>query len=310
MKKLLHIALGNHNKGLWSSFDKHFETTHYNWADKNLSYEELNKDILNVFNNFKPDIVFMQIQREGVISLDTCEKMTKLSYTINWTGDVRYPLPNWFVETGKNISLTLFSNMQDVIYARDKGVNADFLQVGFDKNMFNPYGQKGDVADIIFLGSNYLSNNCFPLSQLRYDLVSRLTNIYGSRFKAYGGNWEKISPQYYFADTEEESYLYRNCKIAINLSHFDYGRYSSDRMLRLMGSGAFCLSHNFKGIERDYVIKEHLDIWDNLDDLILKINFYLENEYIRDNIAKKGCMFVRQNCDWDKRIEELKQMIC
>jgi spore maturation protein CgeB len=155
-----------------------------------------------------------------------------------------------------------------------------------------------------------MTNNSFPLSKLRYDLVQKLRTKYGEDFFSYGANWEGISPDFYFAYPNEESEIYRNCKIAINLSHFDYSRYSSDRLLRLMGSGAFCLSHNFKGIERDFDIKNHLDVWSDIDELISKIDYYLKNEYERESIAKEGCIFVRENCNWDKRIEELKKMIC
>ena len=308
--KLLHLALGNHNLALWKAFDNHFETKHYNWVEKNMDFDGLNKDILKVYNDFKPDVVFMQIQGEGIISSELCEYMTINSITANWTGDVRYPLPEWFVDIGKKISVTLFNNIQNVLFARERGINADFLQVGFDSDLFTPYGTKKHKPDIVFMGSNYITNNPFPLSKLRYDLVQKLRTKYGEDFFSYGANWEGISPDFYFAYPNEESEIYRNCKIAINLSHFDYSRYSSDRLLRLMGSGAFCLSHNFKGIERDFDIKNHLDVWSDIDELISKIDYYLKNEYERESIAKEGCIFVRENCNWDKRIEELKKMIC
>lgn len=307
--KLLHIALGNHNKGLWKAFDDHFETKHYNWLEDANDVDKINRKVLQLHKKHNPDVVFMQIQKEGIISIETAKQITKSSYTINWTGDVRYPLPEWFVDLGKHISITLFSNMRDVLLARQQGINSDFLQVGFDEKLFTPYGEKMKCPSIVFMGSNYLSNGNFPLSQFRAELVKRLYQKYGSEFMVYGGNWESIVPNPLFLQPEQESMAYRSCKIAINLSHFDYGRYSSDRIFRMMGSGAFCLSHNYEGIENDFKIKKHLDIWNNVDELISKIDFYIKNEYLRELIAKNGTEYIRNLCTWSDRMNELKRYI-
>ena len=61
-KKLLHIALGNHNTGLWKAFDTHFNTFHYNWSEDSKDIEKVNKKILELHKWWKPDVVFMQIQ--------------------------------------------------------------------------------------------------------------------------------------------------------------------------------------------------------------------------------------------------------
>ena len=308
-KKLLHIALGNHNTGLWKAFDNNFETKHYNWSEDSTDIQKVNQKILQYHNSFKPDVVFMQIQKEGIIDIETAKKITKSSFTINWTGDVRYPLPQWFIDLGKHISITLFSNMKDVLLSRKAGINADFLQVGFDPEVFTNYGAINKTPAIIFMGSNYIQNNKFPLSQYRIDLVNKLYQTYGNDFMVYGGNWEQVVPNSVFLKQHEESMAYRSCKIAISLSHFNYGRYSSDRIFRLLGSGAFCLSHNYEGIENDFIIKRHLDNWNDLDELIGKINYYWKNDYERNLIAKEGCKFVRENCTWDKRMFELKKYI-
>jgi spore maturation protein CgeB len=308
-KKLLHIALGNHNTGLWKAFDNHFETFHYNWLEDIKDINEVNRKILELHQWFNPDVVFMQIQKEGIISTETAKKITSKSYTINWTGDVRFPLPNWFIDLGKNISITLFSNMKDVELSRKQGINSDFLQVGFDPKVFKTDSLIKKTPAIIFLGSNYINTHSFPLSQFRIDLVQKLYKHFGNDFMAYGSNWNNIVPNPSSLNLNEESIAYRNCKIAINLSHFNYERYSSDRIFRLLGSGAFCLSHNYNGIQNDFQIKKHLDIWSDFDELILKINYYWANDYERELIAKQGCKFVRNNCTWDKRMIELKNNI-
>ena len=308
-KKLLHISLGSHNTGMWRAFDKAFDTVHFDWTPYKTNNFTLNQKVLELFRNFKPDIVFMQIQEGGIINRDTAFEMTKSSVTLNWTGDCRYPIPHWYYELGQHIDMTLFSNMFDVEMFNKVGVNAGFLQVGFDEKIFTPKGSKEEHPQVVFLGSNYLTVSDFPLSNLRVQMVKALSEKYKENFKVFGYNWDELGFGNTWVDQYKEAELYRSADISINLSHFDYGRYSSDRMLRLMGSGGFCLSHNYKDIELDYKIGEHIDVWSSVDELISKIDFYLKNEKEREEIREKGCDFVRENYTWDNVMIELKKLV-
>lgn len=308
-KKLLHISLGTHNQGMWRAFDNEFETIHYDWTPYKGDPGKINMQIISIFNNFQPDIVFMQLQEAGVVSVSTAQYMSESSITINWTGDVRYPIPEWYVVLGRYIDITLFSNMHDVDIFQKIGINAGFLQVGFDERVFTPIGSKNNYPDIIFLGSNYEQTSKFPLSLLRLQMVQTLRRRYGGRFMAYGFNWRQTGCGEHFLYIPQETEAYRSCKIAINLSHFDYGRYSSDRLLRIMGSGAFCLSHHYKEIEKDYTIGEHLDTWKTIDGLINKIEYYLNNPTERNLIREKGCDYVHKNFTWNNVMIELKKIL-
>tara|TARA_R110000868_G_scaffold225035_2_gene477250 strand:- start:284 stop:1225 length:942 start_codon:yes stop_codon:yes gene_type:complete len=307
--KLLHIALGNHNKGLWKSFDKHFDTIHYDWKPNRLDPTLINKEILEIFRRFKPKAVFMQLQSDGILSLETAKEMTKSAFTMNWSGDVRTPLPKWFYTLGKEIDITLFSNVTDVKILKHSNINSDYLQVGFDPQIFNPFNKsEKQFGKILFMGSNY--ENRFPLSIYRLNMGEFMQSTYGSDFQIYGMNWKSVTnKESTLLDVQDEAIAYSNCDIAINLSHFDYERYSSDRLLRMMGSGAFCLSHNFKSIENDFELNKHLVTWNNLTDLKDKIDYYWANKYERQKIALEGCRYVRENCTWDKRMEEMKKII-
>jgi len=69
MIKLLHIGLSaacTPKNGLQTAFAKYFE-----YIDINTSHVGLNDSVLYMNNKFKPDIIFMQIQRENVITENT-----------------------------------------------------------------------------------------------------------------------------------------------------------------------------------------------------------------------------------------------
>lgn len=320
--------MGQHNPDLQRGLNGVFECLHLDWIKHGENSFQLQNELLNTQNTFNPDYIFMHTQSGNVVKDDTLIQLSKNSKIINWSGDVRSPLPSHYLHTGSKIFLTLYTNMNDVQTSIQKEVRADFLQVGFDKIHFNPLGEKGNYPEILFLGSNY--GDMFPLSSFRRQMVERLKNEFGSRFGLYGGGWDKndnnftlpllphmnqIQNNYIkYADGNISSYAeegkaYRSCKIAINLSHFAYSRYSSDRMFRILGSGAFCLTHRFPDIEKDFKIGEEVVVFDSLEDLCNKIRYYLSNEKEREIIAMRGCALARNKYTWDNFAENLKLII-
>jgi spore maturation protein CgeB len=224
---------------------------------------------------------------------------------VNWTGDVRAPTPQWYIDVGRHIHLTLFTNMYDVEICRRHGIKSDYLQIGVPDKIFTPNGLKAfDVPEIVFFGNN---PGGFPLSKMRQDMVRSLKQRYGSRFGVYGSGWGSGTMS--ITDQHAEASMYRAAKIAINLSHFDYPRYTSDRMLRAMGSGRMVLSHNYQGIGREFVIGKHLETWDNFSELFSKIDAFIENDLIRAEMAELGSLHVHANHTWRNRIEDLMKMI-
>lgn len=225
--KLMHIMVGVHNPMLQIGLDSVFDCFHFNWradcyTDKR---NVLNIDFLRIFYEFKPDIVFMHTQEEGVLSLETILTMKAGGAKIyNWTGDVRQPTPSHYIELARHIDSTLFTNLRDVEVCRDAGWKSDFLQVGFDSEHFNPTGNVSNAyPEILFLGSNY--KGAFPLSGLRSEMVERLKKEFGNNFGVYGNNWDSLGNGT-IDSYQEEATAYRSCKIAINLSHFAYPKYT------------------------------------------------------------------------------------
>lgn len=305
--KLLHIALGQHNTGLWREFEKEFETIHIDWTTKVRELNVLQEEILLAFKSFHPDVVFMQIQVESVVYADTVRKMADSCKVFSFTGDVRESLTQHFIDCGAYMT-SLFTNMADVNKMLDLGYNADFLQVGFDSQIFTPAGSTGNYPEIVFLGSNYSANSRFPLSALRLEMVKALRDTFGERFGVFGNNWKVIGLPEKMLNLEEEARCYRTAKICLNASHFNYGRYSSDRLFRIMGSGGFALTHDFKGIEKDFTMGKHLATWHNIPDLIEKVKYFLDHNYERENIRMNGCFYVRQNFTWGSFVRNFKQI--
>jgi spore maturation protein CgeB len=70
-----------------------------------------------------------------------------------------------------------------------------------------------------------------------------------------------------------------------------------------MGSGCFCLSHKYPGIEKDFVIGKHLDVFDSPAELIQKIDYYLANNHDRQRIADNGYQLAHSRFTCDNMVE-------
>lgn len=287
MVKLLHVGI---------------EVGKGKWLDKELSqrtdYAEIkckadDSDIKRLFDYHKPDVVFMQIQREGVVSYNLMEYMAAKSVVINWSGDVREPLPEWYKEAAK-YCVPAFSNMPDV-----EELNGEFLQIGIDPEIYQ-YRKHCPGADIVFMANR---SDCFPLSGYRDEVIEHLKRRFGQRFKLCGSypnaNFNFNSDQY------AEAQFYSGSKIAISISHFNRSRYFSDRLIRAMGSGCFTLSHRYESIEVDFKEGEHLETFDSIPDMIEKIEYYLGREDKRFEIARAGMAHVHENFTVKNMVDDI-----
>lgn len=316
MIRLLHIALNIEAKpnfpmrngiidGIHCLYDEVDWYKEYCVSKKNL--EEV---ITEKIKTFKPTVIFMQLQSEDIISTLFARYIRKKAYVVIWSGDVRNNIV-WQEELAEHVGLTLFSNDHNTKQLQKKGLRSDYLQVGFDDKTYkwNPALKNFNYGEIVYLANNYKPNQHvnFPLSGLRSDMIHYMTATFGNNFKIYGEGWQntrRLSPP-------EEVACYNSCKIAINLSHYDYSRYTSDRMFRIMASGAFCMTHRYKDIELDFKDGKHLICWDSIGDLVEKCKYWLkpENEEKRKKIAETGYKFVHSHHRWKNRFQELITII-
>lgn len=274
---------------------------------KLVEYDEINtgdkmlvKKVRLSAARWKPDVCFLQVQSPNVISREVLTVLKAFKCKIiHWNGDIRHSTPKWMMDMCPVVYNTCFSNMRDVEYTRGLGYKSDFLQIGYDPLIYNPIGDKYTKEPIVFMGNNYVDQ--FPLSPFRIEMVRRLKEKYTKFFGVYGGNWDCASGNINHSQHEEAKH-YRGAKIAINLSHFDEPRYTSDRMFRILGTGTLCLAKWYPNIETDFIDGTHLIVWKNVDELIEKIDYYLDR---KTNIGLQGQQYALQNFTFDKMCENI-----
>jgi len=112
-----------------------------------------------------------------------------------------------------------------------------------DMDVYKP--AEKERSGVVFIGNNFEnSSHNFPLSIERAAMVEYLQNVFPDQFKVYGGNWNG-SPMLM---QKGEIEVLQSAAIAINQNNFDEELYTSDRIWRILATGALCLTKYFVGM--------------------------------------------------------------
>jgi len=203
---------------------------------------------------FRPDLAFCQFQDSGLITAALPAALGSIGcFSINWTGDVRHPLPDWYMDLAPHFDVTSFTNLTDVDAVRAAGHRSEFLQIGYDERIFNADGT-GERSGVVFLGNNY-GGYKFAESDSRRAMVAAMAEAFPDRFKVYGMSWEGVVP-----DRNNGGYLHealsapvlREALVAVGWDHFHRPGFASDRLLRATACGCAVVNKHYDGIETEH----------------------------------------------------------
>lgn len=264
---------------------------------------------------WRPDIIFVQIQDsnypDAVRSVLRHWK-NKGTKVISWSGDIRHETPQWMWDLAEVSTVTCFSNDRDVNNLREKGYKSEFLQIGIDPEIFTPEGEADpNAGKIVFLG-NHAPH--FPYGRLRLQMVKELKQTYGDDFKVYGNGWPYNDGECNVKNPlddvatwqKKEAAIYRGCQIAISMSSFNESRYTSDRLFRAMGCGAFTIIHEFPGM-CDVIDceTEPFDMFSSIHRLKLLISEYYANWDMSGNHAAE---YIHNNYTYDHMVQNILRL--
>lgn len=264
--------------------------------------------LIQLAADLRPDLIFLHIQSPDIIDAETAKKLSLCGTTVNFSEDVRDPLPDWYVEVGKEISLTLFTNREDVEELTRRGVNARYIQTSYNHIWYKKQPKSKEyTGDIVFVGNNYVNTNLnFPLAYERYGLVKWLEGKYGPQFKVHGMNWDSsvrsINPQ-------RAIEVINNAKVVVTHSNFNRRGYTSDRLFNTVGCGAYPAVKYYEGVYFDFP-GLHIPVWNDFDELedIIQIGLDSNNDVLKDRIGKIH-QHVLHNHTWIQRSAQIKEML-
>jgi spore maturation protein CgeB len=242
------------------------------------------------------------VDHECVYHPDFILELSKKTYTVIYSGDD----PESSYRRSKPYLYAFDHSFCYGVYHNDIQKMADkFLEWGAKRANFRPYGgmremynhnlSENDILtcerdiDLIFIGG-YANTK-------RNDFLLRLKKHYKEKFQIYGG-WggiigflSRVKNGYGLIDikkisNEELLNKYSRAKIGINI-HQSYGPCNL-RMYELPLNGVMQICDNEKGLSELFKINDEVVAYSSFNDLISKIDYYLQNDELRQQIAING----------------------
>lgn len=150
-----------------------------------------------------------------------------------------------------------------------------------------PQGRKSKKfeCDLAFIGSVYGG---------REMLVKELDKVYGDGFRVYNNVWG-----------QEFSDVCKSAKIIISPAYPGDDYYWSNRIYHILAAGGMLLHPKREGLKQEFIINQHIAVYDNWLDLTEKVNELLkpENDLARETIAHNGQKHVMRNFTYSKRLK-------
>ncbi len=152
---------------------------------------------------------------------------------------------------------------------KKKGVNSYYILEGYNEKIFKSGEEnKHKQIDVIFVGSIDSTRERF-INYLRDNKIKVI---------CFGLRWEN-KPIYLERLVKE----YRRSKIILNFPRQDSG--FSDRVFQALGTGSFLLTKFCSDLERVFKKEIHLDWFKTPEECLKLVEFYLENDGIREKIS-------------------------
>lgn len=185
---------------------------------------------------------------------------------------------------------------------KKKGINHYYLKPGVYEEDCYMFHTSMD-HDIIFVGSY----GYHPEYPYRQKLIDWLKNTYREAFELWGQDGNGV------VRGEELNRLYSSTKVVIGDSLLLPGHthYWSDRVYETLGRGGFLIHPYIEGMDEEFVDGVQLAFYKHGDfkELKAKIEYFLKKDDIREQIRHAGHAFVKKNCTYTQRMEQMLETV-
>jgi len=281
---------------------------------KGLNKNQISKNLLNIVEEFKPDLMHCQLQFSNIIENKTILKIKEISKNTkisNWTGDIRKEVPNEFIINSQAIDYNLISSSGQIdLYSKKCNKKIYYWQIGLDPKLYFPKHNKDFLCKSIFIGNNWKTSD-FPGGPQRVKILKSLKETFKEDFHIYGYGWEseELTSKGVLKLSELNNY-YNNSLSCISVSNFNnVSHYFSDRLLISMASGRPVVCLAFPGWEDYFIDNEDILIAKNIEDVKEKVKWITNNESKAEKIGMNGYLKIINEHSYTSRVLELFKIV-
>ena len=286
------------------------------WYDEYLDKrEELQKRVIKFVDDVSPDIVFFILMRDE-FPFETFDYLKSKYITINWFCDDQWRFENFTKYYVPHFTYSITTDK----FALSKYRDIDYKNVILSQWASFGCSENNDFEveaikckyDVSFVGG---------ISGYRKWLINRLKRR-GIKVECFGAGWENGRVSF-----EEMAEIFKTSKINMNISNsasYDIRYIFSSikslhefvkakkrieqikaRNFEIPAFGGFQLTNYVPFLEDYFDIGSEVAIYTSIDDLVLQINYYLDNEEERREIMIDGYKRAISEHTYLNRVEEV-----
>ena len=256
-------------------------------------------DLIDRANDIRPDLFwFGKCERIQPSTLYRLRQTFPNATFVKWAADVR-EMPTSH-DLGHNQHIDWFFGT----------FGGDYLKAHLTPNM------KGVCSILTFTDSDFYKKRKKVPNELQSDLLWTGRRGFGDNpmrneiidYLSSRDDSLVVGLTNWFGDPE---YLYaiNGAKIGVGSNSFNRRKYSSDRLGNYMACGTFYLTQYIEGLEECFERGKHLDWFETIDEMEEKICFYLENDDLREKIARDGQRKILKYFDHKPLVANLLEVI-
>lgn len=259
----------------------------YDIEQKYYGNHGMNERLIHFLDIVKPDYVFHFSYKTDILP-STWDKISYKYCTICFHSDDDRRYSDYSKDYGSHFrySVTTYPDIYEIMEHPGKilsawGVNTHYLKPN----------NKDKTIDVSFVGQKYGD---------REELLKDIPEV-----EVYGSGWDSG-----FVDYKELSKILASSKISINFSKgADGNKQVKLRSFEICACNTLCLCEKVNGIEEFYVPDQEIVLFEGKQDLISKIDYYLQHEDERKKIALAGYNKTISKYTWEHRLTNIFEEI-
>jgi spore maturation protein CgeB len=274
---------------------------------ENIDLQRINYNLITLAKKVKPDVCL--ISGGHRIFPKTIENLKKLNVrTALWTIDpptVFKPI----LKAAGHYDQIFCGGTEAIELFKDANIDGSvWLPFGFEERSHRPVVITDDEkqkygSDVVFVGSHYPN---------REEVLSQLTDF---NLGIWGPGWEKVSSSSplkkqikgYHLNPDEWLKIYAACKVVVVIHYQDEKTpcyQVSPKVYEALACEKMVLCDGQRDAGTLFKNGVHLDTFDNIDQLRLKIKLYLKDELLRREIGQEARREVLKKHTYNHRVRQ------
>lgn len=267
----------------------------------------------------KEDVVLAQVRE---FMPDVFFTGSMFGYYGNFMRQVSQVTKNIFVWIGcpyprnldlSNISCVISGSDEMVSGFREDGINSELMRTAFDADIIQHLDNQKNI-NVSFLGGMSKKTHSRRVMGLEHLLKSGIDmQVFGYGLRKSFFPFLNSPLVRVFGGERWGLEMYKtlnNSKISLNF-HIDIAKGFSGnmRLFEATGCGSLLMTENTPDIHSDFKVGEEIVAYDNFDDLVDKIKYFLAHEKELESIAKAGQKACIERHGYDRRIKEFERIL-